>query len=397
MDNSTIQYLVGNKSELNKILKPFSKEVISFLDDFSRLINSTKKLNIYPDIKALGFFCRKKNILNFKKKYFDLKRIRFGQGLIFHITPSNVPTNFMYSLIFGLISGNANIVKVPSRDFKEIKIICEKINKLLKKKKHLIVKKMIQILRYDSKDHHITSYISKISDVRLIWGGDKTIKNIRKIETKAKTIDVPFADRYSISIINLKRLSNLPNYKFNILLKNFYNDTYEADQNACSSPHIILWYGDRNNEIKKKFWNKLDLIIKKSYHPPEISSMDNYCKLSKELIENNNVSAYKIYNKSLYVIKLKKIYSKIFIEKSKWGFFYECDISNLKDIDYFVKKKLQTVTYYGYSKKFLEKFFSENNFNGIDRVVPIGQALNINLVWDGYDLISTLSREIEIR
>ena len=197
---------------------------------------------------------------------------------------------------------------------------------------------MIQILRYDSEDHQITSNISKISDVRLIWGGDKTIKNIRKIETTAKTIDVPFADRYSISIINLKRLSNLPNYKFNILLKNFYNDTYEADQNACSSPHIILWYGDKNNEIKKKFWNKLDLIIRKNYHPPEISSMDNYCKLSKELIENNNISAYKIYNKSLYVIKLKKIYSKIFIEKSKWGFFYECDISNLKDIDYFVKK-----------------------------------------------------------
>ena len=40
----------------------------------------------------------------------------------------------MYSLIFGLISGNANIVKVPSREFKEIKIICEKINKLLKRK-----------------------------------------------------------------------------------------------------------------------------------------------------------------------------------------------------------------------------------------------------------------------
>ena len=79
-----IQYLVGNKSELNKILKPFSKEVISFLDDFSKLISSTKKLNIYPDIKALGFFCRKKNILNFKKKYFNFKRIRFGQGLIFH-------------------------------------------------------------------------------------------------------------------------------------------------------------------------------------------------------------------------------------------------------------------------------------------------------------------------
>lgn len=396
MNNSRIDYLVGKKSELDNILKPFSEEVISFLDDFSRLINSKKNLKIFPDIKALAFFCRKKNILNFKKTYYNQKRIRFGLGLIFHITPSNIPTNFMYSLIFGLISGNANIVKVPSRKFDEIKIICEEIEYLLKKRKHLTIKKMIQILRYDSKENQITSDISKISDARLIWGGDKTIKEIRKIETKAKTIDLPFADRYSISIMNSDKLLKLPNYKFNILLKNFYNDTYEVDQNACSSPHIILWQGDKKNEAKKKFWNNLNLLVEKNYNPPAISSIDNYCRLSKELIKNDNIHSFKLFNKALYVINLKKIYPEIFVEKSKWGFFYECNISNLKNIHYLVKKKLQTITYFGYSKKFLKKFFSEYNFNGIDRVVPIGQALNINLVWDGYDLTTKLSREIEI-
>ena len=69
----------------------------------------------------------------------------------------------------------------------------------------------------------------------------------------------------------------------------------------------------------------------------------------------------------------------------------------MQNIHHLVKKKLQTITYFGFSKKFLEKFFSEYNFNGIDRIVPIGQALNINLVWDGYDLTTKLSREIEIR
>ncbi|MDB4119458.1 hypothetical protein N9570_04725 [Candidatus Pelagibacter sp.] len=397
MNNSRIEYLVGKKSQLHNTLKPFSEEVVSFLDDLSRSINSKKNLNIFPDIKALAFFCRKQNILNFKKKYYNPKRIRFGLGLIFHITPSNIPTNFMYSLIFGLISGNANIVKVPSRKFDEIKIICEEIKYLLRKRKHLRVKKMIQILRYDSKENQITNDISEISDARLIWGGDKTIKEIRKIETKARTIDVPFADRYSISLINSNKLLQLPNYKFNILLKNFYNDTYEVDQNACSSPHIILWQGDKTQDAKKKFWNNLNLLVEKNYNPPAISSIDNYCRLSKELIENNNIHSFKLFNKALYVVKLKKINPEIFVEKSKWGFFYECNINNLKNINYLVKKKLQTITYFGYQKKFLEKFFGEYNFNGIDRIVPIGQALNINLVWDGYDLTNKLSREIEIR
>ena len=397
MNNSKIEYLVGKKSDLNGTLKPFSDEIISFLDDFSRLINSRKSLKIFPDIKALAFFCRKKNILNFKKKYYNPERIRFGLGLIFHITPSNIPTNFMYSLIFGLISGNANIVKVPSRKFDEIKIICDEIGYLLKKRKNSKVKNMIKILRYDSNENQITNDISEISDARLIWGGDKTIEQIRKIKTKARTIDVPFSDRYSISIINSDKLLQLPNYKFNILLKNFYNDTYEVDQNACSSPHVILWQGGQKIAAKKKFWNNLNLLVKKNYNPPAISSIDNYCRLSKELIENNNIHSFKLFNKALYVIKLKKIYPEIFIEKSKWGFFYECNINNLNNIHHLVKKKLQTITYFGYSKIFLEKFFSEYNFNGIDRVVPIGQALNINLVWDGYDLTTKLSREIEIR
>ena len=52
-------------------------------------------------------------------------------GLIFHITPSNVPTNFAYSLIFGLLTGNSNFVKVPTKKFEEITIICEAINKIL--------------------------------------------------------------------------------------------------------------------------------------------------------------------------------------------------------------------------------------------------------------------------
>ena len=256
---------------------------------------------------------------------------------------------------------------------------------------------MMRIIRYDSKETKITRDISKISDARLIWGGDKTIEEIREIKTKARTIDVPFADRYSISIINSDKILQLPNYKFNILLKNFYNDTYEVDQNACSSPHVILWHGNKKHEAKKKFWNSLNFLIQKKYYPPTISSVDNYFRLCKDLIGNDNVHSFKKFNKSLYVVKLKKIYPEIFVEKSKWGFFYEFHIQNMNNIKYLVNKKLQTITYFGYSKKFLHKFFNKNNFNGIDRVVPIGQALNISLVWDGYDLTNKLSRELEIR
>ena len=49
------------------------------------------------------------------------------------------------------------------------------------------------------------------------------------------------------------------------------------------------------------------------------------------------------------------------------------------------------------SKDLLLSFIVNNSLIGIDRIVPIGQALNIGVIWDGYDLIRKLSRIIEVR
>ena len=83
--------------------------------------------------------------------------------------------------------------------------------------------------------------------------------------------------------------------------------------------------------------------------------------------------------------------------KSKWGFFYEFQVNKLNSISKFINKKYQTLTYYGEKKENLKKFIIQNNIFGIDRVVPIGQALEIGLYWDGYDLNSSLSRIVEIK
>ena len=39
---------------------------------------------------------------------------------------------------------------------------------------------------------------------------------------------------------------------------------------------------------------------------------------------------------------------------------------------------------------------TNNNLLGIDRIVPIGEALNIEIIWDGYDVIRSLSRIISL-
>ena len=173
---NNFEYLVGDKNISKKPTQPYNEIICNFLGDLSDELNFSTSSKNYADIKTFAFWCRKKNIYNLKKNFLS-NEMRLGLGLIFHITPSNIPTNFAYSLIFGLVTGNANIVKVPSQKFEQVKIICKAINKILKTK-YKPIHKMISIVRYSNNDDY-TKKISSMCNARIIWGGDNSISNIR--------------------------------------------------------------------------------------------------------------------------------------------------------------------------------------------------------------------------
>ena len=395
--NKDISFLVGNENISKSILQPFDKQICEFINKLSENILKNKISRKSSDLIAASFWCSKRNIQKLKKNYDN--KLNFGRGLIFHIAPSNVPTNFFYSLIFGLLSGNSNIVKVPSNNFFQINIICESIKITLLEPKFNKIKKFISIVRYkDNEINRISENISKICDVRIIWGGDKTINKIREFTLRPHAYDITFSDRTSLCILNVEKILKINNKELSKLIRNFYNDTYTADQNACSSPHLILWFGKGNiKTAQNKFWNELNKKVIKDYIAPDIATLEKYNQFCKDAVLNKNIKSNKIYSKYLYTLEINKLNNNIDSLKGKWGYFYEYRIKNLKEIKNLISKKFQTMTYFGFEKEFIQNFIKEYSNNGIDRAVPVGQALDINLVWDGHDLISTLSRKVIIQ
>ena len=55
------------------------------------------------------------------------------------------------------------------------------------------------------------------------------------------------------------------------------------------------------------------------------------------------------------------------------------------------------MTYFGFDKKILKNFIINNKNPGIDRIVPIGKSMNTNFIWDGFDMIKSLSRIVDIQ
>ena len=395
INKKKINFLVGNSNFKFKTIEPYGNIVCNFISTLSKELINHKDARIYPDIKTLGFWCRKQNINNLKDKFTD-NNIRLGLGLVFHITPSNVPTNFAYSLLFGLLTGNSNIVKVPSKKFYQIDIICSVINKILKKKKFSALKGMITVLRYNNYDN-FTKNISSVCDARLIWGGDKSIESIRKFNLKNRAIDLAFSDRFSLCVMNSQKILSLRSYEFDRLIERFYNDTYLVDQNACSSPHLIVWLNNKSFNGSNLFWKKLSIYLEKKYELPHIASIDKKTKLYEDILRLKNIKSYKILNNFIYLVLLNNMDKNVCSLRGKWGYFYECSINNLNNISKFIDKSCQTLTYFGFDKSYFKKFLSNNNIKGIDRIVPIGQALNINLNWDGYDMNTILTRVIDLK
>ena len=82
---------------------------------------------------------------------------------------------------------------------------------------------------------------------------------------------------------------------------------------------------------------------------------------------------------------------------NKFGLFLELSVKNLNFLKFFSSKKLQTLSYFGFKKDFLLSTINKNNnFRTMRRIVPIGRTLEINLEWDGYNIIEFLSKKITV-
>ena len=385
---SNIEYLIGNESIDDSPLISFDNEVLDFLQKLSVTLMSNKSVRDYPDIAAFAYFCRLSNIKREQKKYAN--DFRMGRGLCFHIAPSNIPLNFAFSYVMSLVAGNANIVRLPSRDFPQSEIVVSIIKESLKNY-HLIAKRTA-FVKYD-RESEWTDYFSKQADARMIWGGDNTVQKLKQIITKPTCIDVTFPNRYSVAIINGHEFLRASSNTLNKLAKDFYNDTYLMDQNACSSPQIIFWINDCK-EARTIFWERVNSYVIKKYELNESVSVDKYLSLCRNTINNSNINRLSKFNNNIYLFDISTIDDSTFTTRFKSGMFYEKTIFDYKELNVLQDPMVQTISHFGCDEEKIICTINYFHMKGINRVTKIGNALEMNFNWDGFNIISVLSRNI---
>ena len=386
-----VEYVIGAENIINTPMRVYDDKVCAFIADLSSEILNSHLSRTYPDLTALAFWGRKANLKKLKENFGDTTG-RIGRGICFHIAPSNIPVNFAFTYLFGLLAGNANIVRLPSKVFPQINELCRLIKKVLTK--YPEIQKRTAFVRY-MRNNKITAEFCKNADARMIWGGDKTIENIRSLPTSPRCVDITFADRYSIAIINGEAVLGADDAQMGRLAENFYNDTWLMDQNACSSPQIILW-ARCNAEAQNKFWNAVLNVAKTKYELQDATSVDKYTLFCTEAIVNSNAKSFIINRNYLYREEVKTLKPDIVKHRGNGGYFFEYKLSDLSELCEVITDKFQTITYFGIDPGKLRDDLIISNVRGIDRIVPVGKAMDINVVWDGHDLIRELSRVVSV-
>ena len=405
---STVDFSIGNVKTVRQmptlaLREPFDAAVLEFLDAVSGSLMADREARMYPDVVTFAFWIRKANTRKLKERFFgesdteagDLHRagnIRLGRGVVFHIAPSNVPVNYAYSLAAGLLTGNANIVRIPSKDFPQVELINRAVRLVLGK--YTYMEPYVCLVRY-GRDRAVNDLFSAIADVRVVWGGDATIAELRKSPLGPRAGEITFADRFSIAVIDSDAYLALGSGEKEKVTEGFYNDTYLTDQNACTSPRLIAWTGGRREEAKTEFWGRLHTLVKRNYHFQPIQGIS---KLTSSLLaaavqENIRVIAHA--DNLIIRVQADNPTTRLIDLKDNSGYFFECDCGDIVEIGRLCNDaRCQTVAYIGEREAFLPLINS--GIKGIDRIVPVGKTMDFDLIWDGYDLTERLTRIVRM-
>ncbi len=390
--------LAGSLSAIsNKPVEIFNESRIEFLAQLSRYLLAHPASKTLPDVVTFAYWCRHANVMRLRTPYLQEHRLRMGLGLTFHICPANVPVNFAFSMAFGLLSGNTCVLRLPSKASATADVLVQTIKTLLDETRYLALRQVLALVQYE-RDDEISKFWMSEADGRIVWGGDQTVTHMRAFPCKPRSREVAFSDRYSLCVLNPVSILEMDERVFKQFCKDLFNDVYLMDQAACSSPQLIAWIGNQADarSAQTRLWPEVVQIAEQKHALQAVQVMDKFVQACRSALSGSHVQVIERHENLLYRVGLDGIDLHQDAYRGYFGTVHEVVLPHLDELAPIVNERYQTLTVQGIDNAFTREWIVRHQLRGIDRVVPVGRALDMNIVWDGYDMVGSLSRLIDV-
>ncbi len=399
---ATIETLCSPTFFQRRPMSTFDPLTIECLDAISSHLLKRSEVKQFPELVSLAFWLRKANIhaiVQDFRKTVGPHELTMPLGIVFHIAPSNVDTIFLYSWALSLLAGNLNVIRISQNGGEQLGVLIGVLQQMFGESRWGAIAERNIVLTYP-RDERINRFLSRHADARVIWGGDETVQTIRSLPAKPRTKDIPFADKVSATVINALPYLQASEATMATWVRSFYNDAYQFNQLACSSPHFVLFVGtpDLCEEASHSFWTRLAKEVARQQQEEPMSSVADKLVGTYELLActPNARRTWHTASPSPVVSRIPLNALPSARTRVAGGFFLECFLEQLTDLALVVQPGDQTLGYIGFTQHEMESAAKTLCAQGIDRIVPVGQALAFGPVWDGYVLLSELTRRVAI-
>lgn len=371
---------------------PFAKESVDLLSAISKAILSSKEGRSQAQYVALGYWLRpaalERVIAEYQTKSLHRSYQLVPRGITLHLPPTNVDTIFVYSWAAALLAGNCNIVRLPSTINANTEWLVKLIATVIKEKDECAR----QIFCSYPHTGGLNDALSAYCDLRMIWGGDEKVKSVSTTPIRPDGLSIGFSDRKSLALIDTPTYRAASDAQRDDLVHRFFNDIYWFNQMGCGSPRILFWIGSPK-ELALDFFGRLLSHVKIKQHRTEIGAA-----ISK-FTTMNAALASGIAENACHLDNALDVYTALDAKRALdfnvgGGLIGQMTIENAGDIARHVDRRTQTITYFGLSPESLNDLASKISTRGGYRIVPVGQALQFDIKWDGIDLIELSTRTI---
>jgi hypothetical protein len=393
-----ISELVARLKEPVPPAEPFSAELIGFAASFSRAIFQNRAAAAYPELQALAFWMRKAELVRLQQEFeaaLTTDVVKSPRGLVFHLPPANVDTIFVYSWLLAVLAGNRNLIRLSQRATPQTELLCSIFQSVLDSSSGEALRANTVMVRYGH-DREITAAFSALCDVRVIWGGDRTVNLIRAIPLPPHAKEITFSDRSSLAVLNGEAYLDLDDAARQHMAAQFFNDVFWFDQMACSSPRLVVWTNPAAAaQAAPLFLQHLaaELERKKFALPAGawLEKFDFACRAILDMPVRGFSSAPGVVMLDLDTMQ------GLGREHCGHGLLFQAAVEHLTDLAPFLVRQDQTLAHAGFSGDELRALARRLGGRSIDRMVPLGQALQFHRYWDGYDLLEEFTRRVHIQ
>ena len=157
-----------------------------------------------------------------------------------------------------------------------------------------------------------------------------------------------------------------------------------------------MWTGDNIAQAKELFWKEEHKIVKEKYLFQPIQGINKLTSSYLVAVAENGVTIVPHSDNLIVRVTVPSISNRLMDFRDNSGYFYEYNCKDITEIaDFCNDKRCQTIAYIGEKEMFSP--LVQKGIKGVDRIVPIGSSMDFDLIWDGYNLPSFLTRTIVIR